>query len=152
VIPGDERFISTFVDGNGVAHAYCDRQTGLVWEQSPSTARFTWSQARRHCADRTVGGTGQKGWRLMSMPELASLVDTTSTLCTGGGVLCLPDGNPFSNVRGTVYWSATTDADTSTVAWGVLFSNGNLVNFSKDETILDFRAWCGRGAMDSEAY
>ena len=52
-----------------------DNNTGLVWEQSPvhDHAPPTWSEARTQCFDKNVGGT--RGWRLPSVPELASLID-----------------------------------------------------------------------------
>ena len=151
VIPGDERFVPTFVDEDGVAHAYCDRQTGLVWEAEPVDTSFTWLQARIHCINRTVSWNGQKGGRLPAIPELASLVDTTSTLCTGGGP-CLPDGHPFSNVSSETYFSASTFEDIPDNAWGVTLSDGNVTIAFKELVGGPLHAWCVRGAMDADAY
>src|SRR5215475_11987991 len=56
--------------------AVLDKETGLVWEKSPSTTPLVWEEARgfpQGCANKNVGG--RKGWRLPSFAELASLVD-----------------------------------------------------------------------------
>ena len=51
-----------------------DNNTGLVWEQSPDHDGHEWTQCpRSNVSISHVGGT--KGWRLPSIPELASLID-----------------------------------------------------------------------------
>ena len=151
VIPGDQRFVPTFVEGDTV-YAYCDQQTGLVWDAEPEDTTFTWNSARDHCISRIVSWNGQMGGRLPSIPELASLVDTTSSTCSfeAGGSICLPDGHPFSNVQlAGGYWSASTLADTPTHAWILLF--GDAFVDTNDKGITN-HAWCVRGAMDADAY
>lgn len=129
--PGPDRFVSVL---NGAA--YCDQKTGLVWETSPAGGSFDWAGAINHCATREVGA--RKGWALPLRGQLASLVDTNSGLCTGGG-LCVPDGHPFQNVQATGYWSASTTAGAPTFAWLVDFFFGSLVVSHLDGNGL---AWC----------
>ena len=120
-----------------------DNETGLVWEQSPSTRTFPWSRvdsqpnppAAVYCNELNVGN--RKGWRLPTIQELASLVDQSQNPS-------LPAGHPFSNVQWDVYWSATTDNDTSR-AWFVDFTNGVVSEDAvKSAAIL---AWCVRGGQ-----
>lgn len=132
-IPGPDRFVSVL---NGAA--YCDQETGLVWETSPAAGSFDWAGAINHCATREVGA--RKGWALPLRGQLASLVDTNSGLCTGGE-LCVPDGHPFQNVQATGYWSASTTAGAPTFAWLVDFFFGSLVVSHLDGNGL---AWCTR--------
>ena len=155
VIPGDERFVpTTFVDGAGESAAYCDRQTGLVWETEPSSDPFVWGDeegfpnAKGHCINRSVGTNGQLGWRLASIAELASLVDTTSTSCTGDNK-CIPDGSPFE-ILTAAYWSASEVAGLPASAWVVQFSGGGRVQTFIKSRIN--RAWCVRGATDADVY
>jgi Protein of unknown function (DUF1566) len=84
--------------------AVLDRETGLVWERSPSTEHMQWSNARLFCAQKTVGGRG--GWRLPAFFELASLV--APSVHTGPR---LPTGHPFLNVQAAAYWSDTAFAN-----------------------------------------
>ncbi len=92
-LPVAERFV--LVMGGA---AVLDKNTGLVWEQSPLTTTHTWSSALFQCIRRGVGG--QMGWRLPSIPELASLVVPGSP----AGGPDLPAGHPFSNVQSSFYW------------------------------------------------
>jgi hypothetical protein len=116
--------------------AVLDRETGLVWEQSPSLAQTSWSGAHIHCNIKTVGG--RKGWRLPTIQELASLVDPTQS------TLALPAGHPFGNVMSWFYWSASTGANTGN-AWDVDFEDGDVGGYSKGD--LYHFVWCVRGGQ-----
>ncbi len=118
--------------------AVFDKETGRVWEQSPSTATFVWDNALPHCYTLEIGG--RKGWRLPTIEELASLVDTSQSNPA------LPAGNPFSNVQsaGSLYSSATTDTVFSSFAWKVGFATGGVVVNGKD--VANF-VWCVRGGQ-----
>jgi hypothetical protein len=123
--------------------AVLDRNTGLVWEQSPGTGVVTWGGARHSCADRVVGN--QKAWRLPSFAELASLVDPSVPI----PLVSLPPGHPFANVQPGPYWSASTNAVNPANAWFVLFDGGTVTSAAKTETLL---VWCVRGGMNADQY
>ncbi len=116
--------------------AVLDRETGLVWEQSPSTGTFTWQGAQLHCNQLTVGN--RKGWRLPTLQELASLIDPTQFNPV------LPNGHPFTNVQSSFYWSATTFADVTPAAWIVRFLVGGVDAFGKSSYAF---VWCVRGGQ-----
>lgn len=147
-LPAKERFV--LVMGGA---AVLDKNTGLVWEQSPGETdgvpgitdkdMVTWSFARLQCIRRGVGG--QMGWRLPSVPELTSLLVPGDP----AGSPDLPAGHPFSNVQSAVYWSATTNADFPTNAWLVLFGVGVVNDFKKTGA---FFVWCVRGGMNADLY
>jgi len=81
--PGRFKVLGDFANA-----AVLDRETGLVWEQSPDTDTRNWFNALVHCYQREVGG--RKGWRLSTIEELASLVDTSNSSPA------LPTGHPFT--------------------------------------------------------
>ena len=144
--PG-QRFIvlSSYAD-----QAVLDKETGLVWEQSPSTVHLPWLDAHVGCNVKAVGN--RRGWRLPTIQELASLIDPT-----GSSPDALPPGHPFSNVQSSVsgargglslYWSATTRAAVPSLAWIVLFRNQGLVDaINKD---VPYLSWCVRGGQGVE--
>jgi len=134
-LPSDARF-TVLTEFNN--EAVRDNNTGLVWEVSPRGGVFDWARAISHCATREVGG--RKGWSLPMREHLASLVDTNSVLCRGGG-LCLPDGHPFQNVQSANYWSASTTAGSPTFAWLVNFFFGSVLVMKLDD---NGHAWCVR--------
>jgi hypothetical protein len=126
--------------------AVLDRETGLVWEQSPSTTLRQWAahtlfldSAQSHCNNSNVGK--RKGWRLPTIQELASLIDPTQSNPA------LPAGHPFSNVQSDGYWSATTDAASAVNAWVVDFFSGDVFEGGKGG--FDF-AWCVRGGQGGD--
>ena len=120
-----------------------DNNTGLVWEKSPQTATATWNGARFTCINKNVGA--QKGWRLPSIPELASLIDPS--VAPPGPAL--PSGHPFHNVQSAGYWSATTSAEDPANAWFAYFGMGFVEGDSKT---FSGHVWCVRGNMNADAY
>lgn len=119
--------------------AVLDRETGLVWEQSPSSSQFPWKISHFVCNTLRLGG--RMGWRLPAIQELASLVDPIQASPA------LPSGHPFTNVQvDSVYFSATSITDA--VAWGVYFANGAAAN-NADKLVPSFQ-WCVRGGRGFE--
>ena len=141
-LPSASRF--TILSAFGGA-AVRDDETGLVWEKTLESTELSWSNARAVCADKDVGG--RKGWRLASISELASLVDTSIREMREGPTL--PLGYPFANVQMDAYWSATTIAGNPNSAWLVFFDTGKVLHAFKTIT---FHAWCVRGGMNADQY
>jgi Protein of unknown function (DUF1566) len=136
-LPSATRFI---ILSNFANAAVLDRETGLVWEKSPQTLAESWSRARLSCANKTTGN--RKGWRLPSLPELASLIDPTQSNPA------LPPLHPFTTVLSRDYWSATTFAEDPTFAWIVNVNDGAVTGNKRDS----LQVWCVRGGMNAEAY
>ena len=137
-LPAATRFI---VLSNFASAAVLDRNTGLVWEKRPSSTPVSWGEARFGCINKTVGG--QKGWRLPSIPELATLIDPSRAAPT------LPPGHPFTNVGSLFYWSATTFVGDPGFVWIVALFNGDVFRVLKNVPATN---WCVRGGMNADAY
>ncbi|MBW2664319.1 MAG: DUF1566 domain-containing protein [Deltaproteobacteria bacterium] len=116
--------------------AVLDKETGLVWEQSPDTTDRDWVFACIHCYRLTV--ERRKGWRLPTVEELASLVDPQNE------EPALPTGHPFANVKHSHYWSSTTTPEYSDChyAWTVSFHHDGIGYHQKN---MDAYVWCVRG-------
>ena len=116
-------------------NAVLDRETGLVWEKSPGTQLYAWTDAFNACTQKYLGP--RYGWRLPTVEELASLVDRFSNPT-------LPAGHPFTNVQSNVYWSATAVPGYTGTAWGVHFASSWGTPYSSPTTF-QYAAWCVRG-------
>ena len=132
----NQRFVVS-EDGNSV----CDNNTGLWWQQSPSTTFFAWANAVQHCENLTLSG---KTWRLAEVKEYLSLVDYSAP--NQAGALNTPNG-PFTHVQSSFYWSATELAGTPPVAWLVGFSLGGVLD--SDKVNSNGPAWCVSGGQDA---
>jgi len=122
--------------------AVLDLETGLVWEQSPVTTTRSMissdlNPAYKQCLNRGVGG--KSGWRLPTIPELASLLVPGDP----AGGPDLPVGHPFSNIQSAAYWSMNTVRFRgSGEVWAADFSDGNVF----DDAVQNFNhVWCVRG-------
>jgi hypothetical protein len=116
--------------------AVLDKQTGLVWEETPDSTLRTWTDATRYCLDKAVGGT--IGWRLPSMEELKSMQDPT---------IASPfvSKRAFSDAQPTIYWSAKAPIGTSFV-----HLVDDRLNDDMKPNILP--AWCVRGGVNTEQF
>jgi hypothetical protein len=138
--PSATRFTTAFTG------AVLDKNTGLVWEQAPSTMSTNQTDATSYCINKNVGGT--RGWRLPSVPELTSLIDPS---------LPAPfvPASIFTGVYLGWYWSATSSDGTLGRAWYVLFFDSSVSSQFKGKggpTYGNFRAWCVRGDMNAYYY
>jgi hypothetical protein len=134
------RFI---VLSNWASAAVLDRETGIVWEQSPRTTLLDWRNAHLACNGSNVGG--RVGWRVPTLQELASLVDRSVP------TLHLPSGHPFSAiVQASYYWSATTAAVDTSAAWVVDFGDNTPCcgpEILPKSFASSVRVWCARGGQ-----
>ena len=134
-----------------------DNNTGLVWEQSPSTSMpVMWGEARLECVKKTVGGT--TGWRLPSVVELMSVQDgsTTAPFVPASVFTISTGGTP--GVQLANYWSATTSSHPNAMVASQFTINSSLVvGFQQGGSVetLDktFPAQvCVRGPMTESVY
>jgi len=147
-LPGATRFVvlSNWVDAahpSGGA-AVLDRETGLVWQRSPSQPDIVWLDALDYCNQLTAGG--RLGWKLPSIQELNTLNDPTVTTFP-----FLPAGHPFTFTGALAFWASTTSAFSSADAWVGNFVIGILPRAfvqGKDGTAAG--AWCVRGGAGTE--
>ena len=117
--------------------AVLDKETGLIWERSPSnTVEKKWHEATIYCYQKVIGN--RKGWRLPTVEELLSLVDVTQS------APALPVGHPFNNVGTYGYWTATTVVNASSQAWVVNIGSGNL---DTDNKQVEMFVWSVRGGQ-----
>jgi hypothetical protein len=114
-----------------------DRETGLVWERSPSSTAVVWSTAVDLCIRATTGG--RSGWRLPTVEELSTL------MVPSGSASSLPAGNPFSGVSTSeLVWSSTEVVDDATPSAWVFPIGGSVGGYAETNTAA---MWCVRGGL-----
>jgi hypothetical protein len=140
ILPTSERF--ELVMGGA---AVLDKETGLVWEQSPDTTTRIWDDACNHCYMVTVGG--RKGWRPPRIEELASLMDPSQI---PGPTLPSGYSDFFNNVQSAGYWSLSTYAPLTPYAWVGSFFSGHVIAAIKGTAL--YYVWCVRGGQGYDGY
>ncbi|SPD76244.1 exported hypothetical protein [uncultured Desulfobacterium sp.] len=138
-----------FVDnGDGTV---TDHLTGLIWLKNAGCAgKMTWDAAVTYSnslASGTCGltdGSVAGDWRLPNIVELESLVNAeranSATWLNSQG---------FTNVQSSGYWSATTYAGNTGIAWVVYMNHGDVNRYNK--TFSPYYAWPVRGGQNGPA-
>ena len=141
-LPASTRFV---VLTNWGSQAVLDRETGLVWELTPSTNQseaVSWVGALVNCREFPIAG--RFGWRLPTEEELATLLDPTQSNA-------LPAGHPFQGIAaGDEFWTASTSEDLSSAAYFVLFSTAAGFTFVDEKLATFHRVWCVRGGSGAQ--
>lgn len=146
-----ERFVD---NGDGTVS---DFQAGLMWEKKVegesssfddqgvgdclncvddfynwTTAMSEWISALNGRTDdpsTQVGFAGHEDWRFPTIVELGTIVDTSTPGC--GQDLFSRCIDPIFGPTSGGYWSATSDEDDPSSAWGALFHDGSVREFDK---------------------
>jgi hypothetical protein len=123
------------------SQAVLDRETGLVWQQTPNPASQPWSEATLTCIGQSTGG--RMGWRLATVQELLSLLDPTAGALSSPG---LPPGHPFGgSLSEQSFWSATQSDDvSSTASKYVVFVASTIALVTVEPPAVPHRSWCVR--------
>jgi hypothetical protein len=124
--------------------AVLDRETQLVWQQSPDVAFRPLGISSAFCNALNVDD--RLGWRMPTVQELATLVDPS--VHPGP---TLPPGHPFSNVQpDSVYWSSTTGVINPELQYVVSFQLGEVSEASNVPSGPGgLPVWCVRGGLGS---
>ena len=103
-----------------------DNNTGLMWQETIPTEKYTWEDAGSYCNGLTYAGYGD--WRLPTPQELLTIVDN-SRYNPAIDTTYFPD-TPSEN-----FWSSSTWVKETDYAWGVDFSaGGSYYYFYKNST------------------
>jgi hypothetical protein len=105
--------------GNGVVR---DNVTGLEWQQGNDSHRYTWEQAIEYCDNLSLGG--YEDWRLPTIKELATIVDMS--IAHPGPTI---DTTYFPGTEAAGYWSSSSFAAYTPLAWVVDFSYGGMYEY-----------------------
>jgi hypothetical protein len=94
-----------------------DNVTTLMWQKQDNATGYTWANALTYCKNLSLGGYAVGSWRLPNVKELKSIVDFTKYAPAINGTY-------FPGTKSSYYWSSTTYAVNTTLAWFVGFDGG----------------------------
>ena len=138
-----------------------DNLTGLIWLKNANcaNAQRNWATAlsdvtqlntdgrmnSNNCGDTSNGGSHQTDWRLPNVRELQSLIHygyASPALSNTVGSAKWTEGNPFTGVQTTNYWSSSTYSGGTTGGWYVYLIDGHVFASNKTSS---YYVWPVRG-------
>jgi hypothetical protein len=133
---------TAFAGSNGTV---TDVTANLMWQQcsaglsgssctTGTVETYDWTGAIAYCEGLSLGGFSD--WRLPKIKELQSIVDMTRATAPAVYMLYFP------STLSSKYWSSTTYAPMTSVAWAVDFGYGNTYGDGKGNT---YYVRCVRG-------
>ena len=136
-LPVSTRFIVLTNWGTPPNAAVLDRETGLVWQQSPGGQHVQHDDQHFSIFDcQSTAFNGRYGWRLPTVEELATLADPNNSSNLFAGA-------PFVIGSATQFWTASTPTGFAGFGYAVDFGTTPAPQFTDPATILSF--WCVRG-------
>ncbi len=155
-----------FTDNNN--GTVTDNLTGLIWLKdanctgtvggvNKASGRLTWQKAlvwSNHLESGRCGlsdGSKPGDWRLPDIHELISLVNKAyinPALSDTAGPGQWTEGDPFTGVQSSNYWSGTTFADSAGYAWFVCFGTGFADRYIKGS---NYYVWPVRGRQTASS-
>ena len=129
-----------------------DNQTGLIWLKNANCFGFRrWNLAiadSNGLASGSCGlsdGSNSGDWRLPNLFELESLREMqyeNPAISNTAGTGQWTEGDPFTGVQSSPYWSSTTFANANDYAWSVYLSSGYVLSYDKYSSLY---VWPVRG-------
>jgi hypothetical protein len=102
-----------------------DSLTGLMWQRDPGPMGLDWTAAVNYCPTSTVGG--HTDWRLPTIIELASLIDSSYDTYAAPVFA-------FASTTATQFWSSTPMAGTA-YDYVVEFADGHVDGYQPQVTL-----------------
>lgn len=111
-----------------------DNRSGLIWLKNANCFETqNWETAMQSAANLSNGQCGLSDgstagmWRLSTLDELKAMVDTSYSwpaLSNAAGTAQWTEGDAFSGVQTSNYWSSATFANGTSHAWNVSLNDG----------------------------
>ncbi len=114
-----------------------DNRTGLIWQKEYKSYN-TWQEALAYCQSLNADGYGgySTWWHLPNKNELASLLNLDKSSGSRSDFPDMPSNKYF--------WSSSTRADNTDIAWSVDFNLGSMYGLKKTNNSYEYYARCVR--------
>ena len=123
-----------------------DKETGLIWPRNANLLEQAqnWLDSNTTCREQKLAN--RIGWRLPTVEELSSLVDTRNAHPA------MPTGHPFRSVQFgdgvPAYWTSTNSENPGSAAWFVNMGSGSAGLGNKSISGFAWPVRAGRGGVN----